>query len=205
MMVIQPRAVTSGASKDDGDTLLMTWNTANLLTLARILLIPFIVYWLGQERYVLSLFLFLVMALTDILDGFIARRWKQKTLLGSYLDPIADKLLLVTVFICLACMGQIPVWLVIWTVLRDLLILCSAVFVRLTVGAISFPPTVWGKLTTFFQLALVLAVLLVNAASLSASWLVTGLVWLTLFFTLFSGFHYIYHLSRIISRTVEQR
>lgn len=205
MMVIQPRAATSGASKDDGDTLLMTWNTANLLTLARILLIPFIVYWLGQERYVLSLFLFLVMALTDILDGFIARRWKQKTLLGSYLDPIADKLLLVTVFICLACMGQIPVWLVIWTVLRDLLILCSAVFVRLTVGAISFPPTVWGKLTTFFQLALVLAVLLVNAASLSASWLVTGLVWLTLFFTLFSGFHYIYHLSRIISRTVEQR
>ncbi len=184
----------------------MTWTTANLLTLARILLIPFILYWLVQERYPLTLFLFLVMALTDMLDGYIARRWKQKTLLGSYLDPIADKLLLVSVFICLAFfMGQIPIWLVIWTVMRDLLILVSAIFVRLTVGAISFPPTIWGKLTTVFQLALVVAVLLVNAASLSASWLVTGLVWLTLFFTLFSGFHYIYHLSLIVSRTNDSR
>ncbi len=175
------------------------------MVIARILLIPFIVYWLGQGRFMLTLFLFLVMALTDILDGYIARKWKQKTLLGSYLDPIADKLLLVTVFICLAVMGKIPIWLVIWTVLRDLVILCSAIFVRLSVGAISFPPTIWGKLTTFFQLELVLAVLLVNAAALSAWWLVDGLVWLTLFFTLFSGFHYIYHLSRIISRTMEQR
>lgn len=183
----------------------MTWNTANLLTLARILLIPFILYWLVQERFVLTLFLFLVMALTDMLDGFIARRWKQKTLLGSYLDPIADKLLLVSVFICLAIMGLIPIWLVIWTVLRDLSILCSAIFVRLTVGAISFPPTIWGKLTTVFQLALVTGVLLVNAANLSAPWLVDGLIWLTLFFTLFSGFHYIYHLSGIVSRTLGQR
>lgn len=126
-------------------------------------------------------------------------------MLGSYLDPIADKLLLVTSFICLAWMGQIPVWLVIWTVLRDVIISVSAIFVRITVGAISFPPTVWGKLTTFFQLALVLAVLLVNAVPLAAPWLVSGLVWLTLFFTLFSGFHYIYHLSRIISRTVDGR
>jgi len=183
----------------------MTWNTANLLTLARILLIPFILYWLGQERYALTLFLFLVMAITDILDGWIARRWKQKTLLGSYLDPIADKLLLVSVFVTLAWMGQIPIWLVIWTVLRDLLILVSAVFVRLSVGAISFPPTLWGKLTTFFQLALVLAVLLVNAVPLSSMWLVNGLIWITLFFTLFSGFHYIYHLSVIVSKIVEQR
>lgn len=178
----------------------MTWTTANLLTLARILLIPFILYWLSQGRYALTLFLFLVMAVSDILDGYIARRWQQRTLLGSYLDPIADKLLLVSVFICLASMGQIPAWLVIWTVLRDLLILVSAVFVRLTVGAISFPPTVWGKLTTFFQLALALVVLLVNAFPIEAPWLVTGLVWITLFFTLFSGFHYIYHLSRIVSR-----
>lgn len=183
----------------------MTWTTANLLTLARILLIPFIVFWMVQERYALALFLFLVMALTDILDGYIARRWQQRTVLGSYLDPIADKLLLVTSFICLAWMGQIPVWLVIWTVLRDVIIAVSAIFVRITVGAISFPPTVWGKLTTFFQLALVLAVLLVNAVPLEAPWLVSGLVWLTLFFTLFSGFHYIYHLSRIISRTVDGR
>ncbi len=192
-------------STDDSGTLLMTWTTANLLTLARILLIPFILYWLLQERFTLTLILFLVMALTDILDGYIARRWKQRTILGSYLDPIADKLLLVSVFICLACMGLIPVWLVIWTVLRDVLIPVSAIFVRLTVGAISFPPTIWGKLTTFFQLALVLAVLLVKAAPLSAAWLVTGLIWLTLFFTLFSGFHYIYHLSRIVSRTIEHR
>ncbi len=183
----------------------MTWTTANLLTLARILLIPFIVFWMVQERYTLTLFLFLVMALTDILDGYIARRWQQRTVLGSYLDPIADKLLLVTSFICLAWMGQIPVWLVIWTVLRDVLISVSAIFVRVTVGAISFPPTIWGKLTTFFQLALVLAVLLVNAVPLAAPWLVSGLVWLTLFFTLFSGFHYIYHLSRIISRTMNGR
>jgi len=204
-MAPQLRATSSGSSRDSGDIPLMTWNTANLLTLARILLIPFIVFWLLQERFTLTLFLFLVMALTDVLDGYIARRWKQKTLLGSYLDPIADKMLLVTVFICLACMGLIPVWLVIWTVLRDLLILCSAIFVRLTVGAISFPPTVWGKSTTFFQGALVLAVLLVNAIPLSAQWLVTGLVWLTLFFTLFSGFHYIYHLSRIVSRIFEHR
>jgi cardiolipin synthase len=183
----------------------MTWTTANLLTLARIVLIPFILFWLVQERYTLTLFLFLVMALTDILDGYIARRWQQRTVLGSYLDPIADKLLLVSVFICLACMGQIPLWLVIWTVLRDVLISFSAIFVRIAVGAVSFPPTIWGKLTTFFQLALVLAVLLVNAFSLPADWLVSGLVWLTLFFTLFSGFHYIYHLSGIVSRTIEKR
>jgi cardiolipin synthase len=183
----------------------MTWNTANLLTLARILLIPFILYWLGQERYALTLFLFFVMAITDILDGWIARRWQQRTLLGSYLDPIADKLLLVSMFITLALMGQIPVWLVIWTVLRDLLILCSAVFVRFTVGAISFPPTIWGKLTTFFQLSLAVAVLLVNAIPQDGAWLVTGLVWITLFFTLFSGFHYIYHLSVIVSKMADPR
>jgi len=178
----------------------MTWTTANLLTLVRILLIPFVLYWIYDQRFKLALIVFLLMALTDIFDGYIARRWQQKTLLGSYLDPIADKLLLVSVFIYLARIDLVPVWLVIWTVLRDVLILSSSLFIRFTLGALKFPPTIYGKLTTFFQLALVLSVMLVAAFQVEAVWLVTSLVWLTLIFTLYSGFHYIYHASKIVSR-----
>ncbi|MCP2618990.1 CDP-alcohol phosphatidyltransferase family protein, partial [Candidatus Aminicenantes bacterium AC-335-A11] len=136
------------------------------------------------------------------LDGLVARMWKQKTPLGTLLDPMADKLLLVSSFLILSFPSvsypnTIPIWLTIFVVGRDVLIGSSALFIYLTRGIKTFNPTILGKVSTIFQILTVLLVLLFNYL-LQKSIYLQGLFLITLFFTITSGLHYLYVAIQLI-------
>jgi cardiolipin synthase (CMP-forming) len=130
-------------------------------------------------------------AVTDAFDGALARHLHLDTSTGAYLDPIADKLLLSAVYISLAITGAIPIWLVGLVFGRDLLILSGSSIVMLRTGRRHFPPSIWGKASTFFQIIYGLLVLVNNTASwplLTAS--AESLLWIVAVLTAWSGIHY---------------
>jgi cardiolipin synthase len=127
-------------------------NLANLLTLLRLLLVPWVIYFIQAGRYTLGASLFGVAAFTDILDGAAARHLGLSTRTGAYLDPIADKCLLSGVYLALAAAHQAPWWLVAIIFGRDLYILAAATVVMLLTPIRGFPPSVWGKVSTFIQI-----------------------------------------------------
>src|SRR5882724_10649043 len=136
-------------------------NLPNCLTLVRILLIPIFLEFLAYQFYGQALAVFILGGFTDFLDGLIARKMKQQTALGAYLDPVADKLLVITSFIMLGSIGGIPMWLAIVVVGRDVLILVGyAIIYFLIEERLQVKPTVVGKWSTTLQL-LTLAVALV--------------------------------------------
>jgi cardiolipin synthase len=173
----------------------MQLTTATILTLLRMLLIPFVAMGILYNRYGLALIIFLVSGLTDLFDGFIARKFQQKTKLGALLDPMADKLLLSTSFLLLTFPKNltvaIPVWLAVMVFSRDIFIVVSAVAVTLTTGFKKFEPSFYGKASTFVQIACVLTVLVLNYLRWNPDW-IQLLFYLTFALTLFSGVHYIY-------------
>jgi cardiolipin synthase (CMP-forming) len=165
----------------------------NLLTLLRLVFVPFTVIAVLQRRWLLALTIFVIAGITDGLDGLLARLLKQKTVLGQYLDPIADKLLLSTIFLVLSFMRQIP-WVV--TVLvfsRDIMILIVCTLLYATDAMTSFRPSWFGKANTVAQIATVPVVLLHQ--------IFPELRWLallrqfgfnaTMFLTVISGVHYL--------------
>jgi cardiolipin synthase len=131
----------------------------NLLTLARILLTPLLAWLLLRRSMAMAFFVFLIAGLTDAFDGLFARVLNQKSRLGSYIDPLADKFLLVTSFVLLWDIGEIPLWLVSITVGRDLLILCGFFILVFCQVQFDIKPLVSSKLTTFFQLGTVFTLL----------------------------------------------
>ena len=131
----------------------------NLISLFRILLVPIFLVFIINERFPAGLVVFVLAGLSDGADGMVARLFNQKSRLGSYLDPLADKCLLVSAFICLAAIHIIPVWLTVLVITRDILILLGALILFLKYGVDTVKPSVWGKTTTFFQLATVFLVL----------------------------------------------
>lgn len=179
-------------------------NLANKISIARILLIPFfigsIVYYKNEGSLLsyLPLVIFFIAVISDALDGFVARRFNQKTELGTILDPMADKLLIITAFICLAMSKSIPphlklpAWLPILVISRDIIIVLGSVLVHLIKGDIQIVPTIWGKVTTFFQMATILAVLTKFQYSFTI-WNLAGV------FTAISGIDYIVRGSRVLS------
>ncbi len=169
-------------------------NLPNFLTLIRIVLIPFFLVLLASQLYFDALLVFILGGVTDALDGFIARRMNQKTSLGAILDPVADKLLLMSSFIMLGMMGGIPLWLVVLVVSRDTVILFGYVAISFLLDErLEVQPTIAGKLSTVFQLVTVGVVLLMLARSqLLESWLDDALVYLTAAATVFSGVQYLY-------------
>jgi cardiolipin synthase len=169
-------------------------NLPNFLTLIRIVLIPFFLVLLASQLYFDALLVFILGGVTDALDGFIARRMNQKTSLGAILDPVADKLLLMSSFIMLGMMGGIPLWLVVLVVSRDTVILFGYVAISFLLDErLEVQPTIAGKLSTVFQLVTVGVVLLMLARSqLLESWLDDALVYLTAAATVISGVQYLY-------------
>ena len=147
----------------------MTW--ANRVTLLRFLLVPFfvgaLVYYEPGKDYLrlVALFIFLLATATDALDGYIARSRSQKTALGVILDPLADKLLLMSAYIVLAMMKtlpesfRVPPWVSILVLSRDLFILSGSAIIYLVTQDLRVQPSVLGKITTFFQMATILVVL----------------------------------------------
>ena len=131
----------------------------NLISIFRILLVPVFLVFIINNRFLAGLVVFVLAGLSDAADGLVARLFNQKSRLGSYLDPLADKCLLAAAFICLATMHIIPIWLTALVITRDILILLGSLMLFLKNGAYTVKPSVWGKATTFFQLATVFLVL----------------------------------------------
>jgi cardiolipin synthase len=163
----------------------------NLLTIARLLVAPFIFVAIVNGRHASALALFACAALTDGLDGLLARRFGQITATGAYLDPIADKVLISGVYLSLAAAGTVPWWLVIVIFGRDLFLLASSGVALLFTGFRQFRPSVWGKASTFVQIACAIAWMTQNAVDSPALHaLAEGLIWPTAGITIWSGLHY---------------
>lgn len=173
----------------------------NLLSLLRMGLVPLFIIAVidGESRK--ALLIFLIAGVTDALDGFIARSANQRSLLGAYLDPIADKLLLTSAYVALAIPqlnhgAPIPLWITVLVLARDLLIVVMALVLYLAAGVRRFPPSVLSKLTTVLQVTAVVLVLV------SALWpqlepVATTLVYGVALFTVASGLDYIVRASRL--------
>ncbi len=162
----------------------------NALTLIRILLTPVIVWLLLDSRLNYALIVFFIAGSTDALDGLIARVLHQKTKLGAYLDPLADKLLLVSSFILLGHLGLVPLWLVIITVSRDAIILLGMMTLTFHNVAVEIKPSILSKWTTLFQLLTVFIVLSSTYHSIPR-WLYSILFLLVAGFSVSSGLQYI--------------
>ena len=165
-------------------------NLPNSLTIFRILLVPVFVGLLLYEHYDTALLTLLIAALTDILDGMIARMTDQRTRLGEYLDPLADKLLLMSAIITLSVLHFIPIWAVIVVVSRDAILLTGTLVANLTDIKIDISPTILGKGTTFAQICYVIATLLSVTGRVSLS-LVEPFLWVMVALTVGSGVHYL--------------
>ncbi|MCL5287585.1 MAG: CDP-alcohol phosphatidyltransferase family protein, partial [Acidobacteria bacterium] len=163
----------------------------NQLTFLRFVFLPFFVISIWYDHYDWALGVLIAAALSDLLDGILARRLNQKTELGAYLDPLADKLLLSSSFLLLAMKGKVVWWLTILVLARDLLILVTAAAILLVVGYRPFPPSLYGKFTTGVQIIFIFLVVASTATNYRALDILEDVF---LFFvaglTIFSGVHY---------------
>lgn len=163
----------------------------NLLTLARICMVPVLVSAILEARFRLGFILFIVAGITDALDGLLARLLRQRTVLGQYLDPVADKLLLSTLFLVLLHEGLIPVRVAVFVFGRDVCILVVSAILYAAAGRRDFPPSIFGKMNTVAQVTAVALVLLHQLTS--AAWVTTlreVSLWATMVLTAVSGLHY---------------
>lgn len=174
---------------------------ANQLTLLRMLLIPAFVLLVIYGELGWALAVFIIAGITDGLDGLAARRSGQKTDLGAWLDPAADKLLLVTTFIVLTLPGlglenRLPIWLTVLIISRDVGIVLTVAVINLATGPRTFRPSVYGKLATATYIVTAVVAMFFNYRGY-ASPVVTVFVYASLLITLISGLHYVIQASRI--------
>jgi len=163
----------------------------NLISIARIILVGPIAYLLLTQRFHEALILFFVAGFSDALDGFLAKRFNWHSRLGSILDPLADKLLLVTSFICLVWVDIIPVWLMVLVFGRDLVIVLGAVAFHLLIGRYEMAPTWISKVNTALQIVLVLALVLSHGWYPLPPSLLSWLVYAVSLTTVLSGIGYV--------------
>ena len=164
----------------------------HLLTLLRLVAAPVLARLLLKARYQEALGLALLAGLTDWLDGFTARRLGITGKLGVILDPLADKVMLVTLFLALGVVGLIPAWLVFLVIARDIIIAVGALLLSTLRNIRRFLPSILGKVSTFFQIVLVLLVLLqASFPHQLFSWLESAAIALSALFTALSGLDYI--------------
>jgi cardiolipin synthase len=172
-------------------------NLPNLITLFRLGLIPVMAWYAASGAYVIAVPVFLLAALTDLADGYIARRFKLVSRLGALLDPVADKLNMLVATLILAWQDLIPIWLAIAIVGRDIVIVLGALGFRLARGRLTIAPTRLSKLNTFIEFAVLLLVM-----TTAANWIENGL-WMQALFLLVlvtvvaSGTQYVWQWSRM--------
>jgi cardiolipin synthase len=174
------------------------FNLPNLFTLARLVLAPFIAADILRGRDGRAIILLFAAGFTDVIDGFLARRLKASTAAGAYFDPIADKILLSVIYISLGVAGAIPWWMVALVFGRDVLILAMAGYGLLFTRLRKFPPSVWGKISTFFQIA---AALVVMGACAGIPAPVTLALCLMVIGTFVSGLDYVYRAVVLLRQT----
>jgi cardiolipin synthase len=180
------------------------FTVANQLTLLRMLLIPAFVLLVVYGYFGWALVIFTLAGMTDALDGLIARATHQKTDLGAWLDPAADKLLLVTTFIVLTLpniglTNRIPIWLTVLIISRDVGIVLTVAIVGLAMGPRTFKPSLLGKGATALFIVTCVVVMFFNYLG-TTSWIVDAFIWASLAITLASGIDYIFRVARIINQ-----
>jgi cardiolipin synthase (CMP-forming) len=185
-----------------------TLTVANQLTLLRMLLVPAFVLLVAYGQLGWALFVLVLAGVTDALDGLIARRSGQKTTLGAWLDPMADKLLLTAAFIVLTVPGtplvtRIPLWLTVLIISRDVVIVVTVAIVNLAVGRRTFPPSIWGKAATAIYIATCLAFVIFNYLE-QPSRVLDVFVYASLGITVISSLHYISHATGIANASDER-
>jgi cardiolipin synthase len=175
---------------------------ANQLTLLRMLLIPAFVILVLYDYLGWALVVFAVAGLTDALDGLIARRSGQKSTLGAWLDPMADKLLALSTFVVLTLPGlnlanRLPVWLTVLIISRDVVIVATVAIVNLAIGRRTFRPSIYGKVATAVYMLTAVSAMFFNYLGYHSA-IVDLFVYASLAVTLVSSLHYIWHAARII-------
>ncbi len=172
-------------------------NLPNYITLLRIVLIPFFINLMIYGYYQEALIVFIVACVTDALDGLIARLTKSQTELGAFLDPMADKLLIISAFVTLVLLDMLPVWLVIIVVSRDIILVLGSIAIYFTGHHFMARPSIIGKTTTLLQLAVVTLTLIFVIYG-NAPEAMSLLSWVTAGFTLTSGIQYVARGTKIV-------
>jgi cardiolipin synthase len=176
------------------------WTVPNQITLLRLGFLPIFLILISYEEYRWALAVLVVAGLSDGIDGLLARKLNQRSSLGAYLDPIADKLLLSSSFVILAMKKAIAWWLTIIVLSRDVLILIVAAVIILIFGYRPFPPSILGKATTMFQIILVFTVVLGAAyPNLPLPRINQFLIYLVTALATVSAFHYSFSIARRLS------
>ena len=181
----------------------------NVLTIFRMALIPLFVSLLFYQRFVLALASFVIAGVTDGLDGLLARRFHQQSPLGRILDPIADKMMLVTSFIVLSMKGvypipipkhlPIPFWVTITVISRDVFILVGAAAINMVTGFRAFRPSILGKISTVVQILAVATVILAAQTRVGTGYYLPTLYALVFTLTVLSGVHYVFFVSQLLN------
>ena len=180
-------------------------NIPNFITLLRIILVPVVVILLIQGSFFKALIVFVVAGLSDALDGFIARVLHQQTVLGAYLDPIADKALLASTFVTLSVLHVIPGWLTVIVISRDFIILLGISVLSIMSISVEIRPAFVSKITTAVQLLTVLLALFIRClpGGVNETWL-PALYWVTALLTIVSGLQYMSRGLKLINHDTKR-
>ena len=176
----------------------------NLITAIRIILTPIFIIYLINDQFLSALIVFILCAVSDCLDGMLARLLKQKSKLGSYLDPLADKSLLVAAFITLSVRGILPPWLTVMVIARDILILLGIIVLFLNKLDLKIKPSIVSKITTCFQFITVVAVLARSHLPFGPD-AYSYIFYVTALFTISSGLHYMHYGFRLMGEGSQER
>jgi len=165
-------------------------NIPNVLTLTRIILTPFIIFAILEKQPVMALWLMGIAGLTDMLDGAIARYFNQRSTVGAFMDPLADKLMLISTIVTLYMINQLPLFLFLAVIFRDIIIMVGAIAYEMVTHKLEMQPSMTSKITTALQITLVLTVLAEMAWHIPGDLFQQVAIWLTFTFTCMSGVHY---------------
>jgi cardiolipin synthase (CMP-forming) len=164
----------------------------NFITIARIISVPVMIWLIVTRNLDYAFGLFVVAGISDALDGFLARRFHWQTELGAYLDPIADKVMLTSVYASLTFHGYMPIWLGILVVSRDVLIIGAVILAWLLERGMEIRPLLVGKINTGLQILLAAAILAENGFTLGLMAWIWPLLWVTGILTALSAFFYLF-------------
>lgn len=168
------------------------WTLPNIITFARILLVPFIVWQLLERQFEPAFWLFAAAALSDLVDGGLARLLNQRSEFGAWLDPIADKLVLMSTLLLLTWDGLLPLWFAVLILVRDAVVLGGAAAYRGLTGGLKVAPTWLGKTAVLLEFVLIGTVLAEAALQPGLSALLPVLFWLTAAMAAASGVQYVW-------------
>jgi len=181
----------------------------NLLTVFRMVLIPVFVSLLFYQRFVSALGIFILAGITDGLDGLLARRFNQKSQLGTILDPIADKLMLVTSFVVLSMRSvfpqplpshlPVPFWVTVAVISRDVFILVGAAAINIVTGFRGFRPSMLGKINTVVQIFAIAIIIFAASVPYGTGYYLPTLYTTVFAFAVLSGAHYVFFVSRLVN------